>query len=44
MLLNFDAKLIRKKPYIFNPGYKEKLKENIERILDARIITPVEES
>jgi hypothetical protein len=38
------ANPIRKRPYRLNPRYKEKVKDEIDRMLDAGIIEPVEES
>ena len=35
------AKPIRQRPYRLNLRYKEKVKDEIDRILDARIIEPV---
>ena len=42
--LNPYAKLVRQRPYFLNPGYKERVKAEIDRMLDARIIEPVKES
>ena len=39
-----DAKLVRQRPYHLNPWYKERVKFELDRILDAGIIEPVEES
>ena len=39
-----DAKLIRKRPYRLNPRYNDRVKAKIDRMLDAGIIEPVEES
>jgi hypothetical protein len=41
--LNPDAKLVKKRLYRMNPRYKEKVKEEIDRMLKARVIEPVEE-
>jgi hypothetical protein len=38
------AKPIRQRPYRLNPRYKEKVKAEIDRMLDTGIIEPVEES
>ena len=39
-----DAKPVRQRPYRLNPQYKDRVKTEIDRMLDARIIEPVEES
>ena len=39
-----DAKLVRQRPYRLNPWYKEWVKAELDRMLDDRIIEPVEES
>ena len=39
-----DAKPIKQRPYRLNPRYKEKVKYELDCMLDARIIEPVEES
>ena len=41
---NPDAKPIKNWPYMLNLRYKEKVKEEFKRMLDAWIIEPVEES
>ena len=33
---------VRKRPYKLNPVYKQKVKEEIDRMLEAGIIEPVE--
>ena len=38
-----DAKPIKQRPYRLNQRYKEKLKEELGHMLDARIIELVEE-
>jgi hypothetical protein len=38
------ARLVRQRPYRLNPMYKQKVKEKIDRMLEADIIEPVEES
>jgi hypothetical protein len=38
------ARLIKQRPYRFNPKYKEKVKIKLDRMLEAGIIEPVEES
>jgi hypothetical protein len=38
------AKLIRQRPYRLNPRYKEKVKVELDRMLDTKLIEPVEES
>ena len=35
---------VKQGPYRLNPRYKEKVKEELDRMLDAGIIDPVEES
>ena len=35
---------VKKRPYRLNPIYKEKVKEEIEKMLDAWIIEPVKGS
>jgi hypothetical protein len=37
------ARPVRQRPYILNPIYKKKVKEEIERMLQSRIIEPLEE-
>ena len=39
-----EARPIRKTPYRLNPVYKQKVKEEIDKMLEAGIIKPVEES
>ena len=39
-----NAKLVKQRPYRPNPKYKEKVKIELDRMLDAGIIEPVEES
>jgi hypothetical protein len=39
-----EARPIRQRPYRLNPIYKHKVKEKIDRMLEAGIIEPVEES
>ena len=39
-----DAKLVKKRPYILNPWYKERIKAELERMMDVGIIEPMEES
>ena len=38
------AKLVKQRPYRLNPRYKEKVKDDLDRMLDAGIIEPIEES
>jgi hypothetical protein len=38
-----NAKPINRIPYLLNPKYKEKVKKELDRMLDVRIIVPVEE-
>jgi len=38
-----NAKPVRQRPYRLNPRYKEKVCLEIEKMLDAGIIEPVEE-
>jgi hypothetical protein len=42
--LKLGAKLVQQRPYRLNPKYKEKVKEKIDRMLDAGIIELMEES
>jgi hypothetical protein len=42
--LRYEARPIRQEPYILNPIYKQKLKAQIDRMLEAGIIELVEES
>jgi hypothetical protein len=42
--LIYEARPIRQRPYRLNPIYKKKVKEEIDRMLEAGIIEPVEES
>ena len=39
-----DRKPVKKWPYRLNPRYKERVKVELERILDAWIIEPIKES
>jgi hypothetical protein len=42
--LIYEARPVRQRPYRLNPIHKKKVKEEIDRMLDAGIIEPVEES
>lgn len=42
--LKLDVKPIKKRPYQLNPKYKEKVRKELDKLLDANIIEPVEES
>ena len=42
--LNPDAIIVRQIPYILNPIYKEKVKEKIDKMVQAGVIELVEES
>jgi hypothetical protein len=42
--LNPDARPFKQRPYKLNPKYKEKLKIELDRMLEAGITEPVEES
>jgi hypothetical protein len=42
--LRVEARLIKQQPYKLNPIYKKKFKAKIDRMLEAGIIKPVEES
>jgi len=42
--LKEGAKPVRKRPYRLNPKYKEKVRKELDRMLDVGIIFPVEES
>ena len=39
-----DPKPVKQQPYRLNPRYKEKVKAELDRMLNARVIGPVEES
>jgi hypothetical protein len=39
-----DVRPIRQRPYRLNPIYKQKVKAEIDRMLEADIIEPIEES
>jgi len=39
-----NAKLVKQRPYRLNPRYKENIKAELDRMLDADIIEPIEES
>jgi hypothetical protein len=39
-----EARLVKKRTYRLNPVYKQKVKEEIDQILEADIIQPIEES
>jgi hypothetical protein len=42
--LNPNARPFKQRPYRLNPKYKQKVKIELDRMLEARIIEPVEES
>jgi len=42
--LKAEARPIRQQPYRLNPIYKQEVKDKIDRMLEARIIEPIEES
>jgi hypothetical protein len=42
--LRLEVRPIRQRPYRLNPIYKHKVKEDIDRMLEASIIEPVKES
>jgi hypothetical protein len=42
--LKLEARPVRQRPYRPNPIYKQKVKEKIDRMLEAGIIEPIEES
>eukprot|EP00253_Pinus_taeda_P005155 PITA_05155 len=42
--LKSDAKPVKKQPYRLNPKYKEKVREELDKMLTAEIIEPMEES
>jgi len=39
-----DAKPVKQQPYRLNPKYKEKVRKELDKMLAAEIIEPVEES
>jgi hypothetical protein len=39
-----DAKSVKRRPYLLNPKYKEKVRKKLDRMLDAGIIVLVKES
>ena len=39
-----NAKPVKHKPYRLNPLYKEKVKAKLDRMLEAGVIEPVEQS
>jgi hypothetical protein len=39
-----DARPVKQRPYRLNPIYKEKVKIELDRMLEVGIIEPVEES
>jgi hypothetical protein len=39
-----DAKLVKQRPYRLNQKYKEKVKIELDKMLEAEIIEPIEES
>jgi hypothetical protein len=39
-----NTKLVRQRPYRLNPKYKEKVKVELDKMLDVGIIEPVDES
>jgi hypothetical protein len=42
--LKLDDRPVKQRPYILNPKYKEKVKNEIDRMLEVGIIEPMEES
>ena len=42
--LRSEARPIKHRPYRLNPIYKQKVKSRIDRMLEAGIIEPIEES
>jgi hypothetical protein len=42
--LKLDARLVKQRPYRLNPKYKEKVKIELDKMLEAGIIEPIEES
>jgi len=42
--LKLDVKLVKQQPYRLNPKYKEKVYQELDKMLEASIIKPVEES
>jgi hypothetical protein len=42
--LKLDARPVKKIPYILNPKYKQKFKIELDRMMEAGIIEPIEES
>ena len=42
--LKSDAKPMKQRPYRLNPKYKEKIKEEINKMLQEGIIEPIKES
>ena len=42
--LKLDARPVKKRPYRLNPKYKEKVNIELDIILEAGIIEPIEES
>ena len=42
--LKLDAKPVKQIPYRLNPKYKEKVKIELDRMMEAGIIEPVDES
>jgi hypothetical protein len=42
--IRYEARPIKKRPYRLNPIYKQTMKAKIDRMLEAGIIEPVEES
>jgi hypothetical protein len=43
ILLNLDARLVKQRSYRLNPKYKEKMKIELDRMLEVGIIEPMEE-
>lgn len=42
--LKLDAKPVKQRSYRLNPKYKEKVRVELDKMLAARIIEPMEES
>jgi len=44
MTLKLDVKAVNQRPYYLNPKYKEKVHEELDKMLKTGIIEPIEES
>ena len=41
IMLNLDVKPVKQRSYWLNPKYKEKMRQELEKMMDANIIEPI---